>query len=103
MTAPSPAWNRNFHRRSGDEPSVVAELPQRHIALQIGCRWSTGHEIHRDPVTGSYEERNPPMGSEAEQVQAALLSTPRGNGWGWWVAACVLFPATYIFCRVMWP
>lgn len=96
-------------RRATD--SIVAELPRRHIALQIGCRWSAGHRISRDEVTGAYEERNPPLTREAEQIQAALVGhgiaieaeRPKGNHWVWWAASMLLLPAVYIFCRVVWP
>lgn len=89
-------------RRRHDD-HVVAVLPQRRIPLQIGCRWSTGHAILRDPVTGTYEERNPPMGSEAEQVQTALLTQRRNNRGRYWYASLLLLVGAYLFCRAMWP
>lgn len=90
-------------RRASDLPSVVAELPRRHLALQIGCRWSTGHYILRDPTTGAYEERNPPMDGSALDVQTALLEQQRNNRGRYWYASVLLLVAAYLFCRVMWP
>lgn len=103
MSALPPVWNRNFSRRADDPTSVVAELPRRHVPLQIGARWSTGHAIVRDPVTGAYEERNPPMEGAALDVQSALLTQRRNNRSRYWLALPVLLIGTYIFCRVMWP
>lgn len=115
MNAPMPVWNRNF-RRSTDVvrefgntepsvaflPTVVAELP-RWSPRQIGSRWSDGHAVHRDPISGFYEERNPPMEGYALDVQAALLAQKRNNRSRYWLGVPLLLVGVYIFVRVMWP
>lgn len=45
--------------------------------VELGCRWHPEHAIHREPLTGFYSERNPPLESrEARQLQRALLTPP---------------------------
>lgn len=103
MNAPAPAWNRNFRRRQGDEPSVVAELPHRR-GVAIGSRWNPSHAIVRDPDSGVFYERNPPMESAAElDVQKALLTQRANNRGRWWALALALPFVVYVGCRMVWP
>jgi len=102
MSAPTPVWNRNFARRASDPPTVVAELP-RHVGVPIGARWQPTHALVRDPDSGLYYERNPPMDSAAElDVQKALLTQRANNRGRWWALAMALPFFVYLLCKV-WP
>jgi len=88
MNAPSPVWLRSFGRRAGDD-LPAAELPK---GVAIGSKWQPSHKIVRDPDSGFYFERNPPMETSAElDVQRALLSQRENNRARYWLlAVCVL-------------
>lgn len=91
MSAPSPAWRRNFSRRADDAPSVVELLPDRRKGVAIGSRWTPEYAIVRDPDAGIFYERNPRMDTSAElDVQKALLTQRQNNRARYWIAAGVL-------------
>lgn len=70
--------------------SVVAELPHRK-GVAIGSRWQPSHKVVRDPDSGRYEERNPPMETSAElDVQKALLTQRENNRARYWIAAVAM-------------
>jgi hypothetical protein len=83
-------------RRATD---VVAVLPRR-PGVAIGSRWTPAHAIVRDPDSGMYFERNPPMDTAAElDVQKALLTQRENNRWRYWAAAMALPVAAYFLLK----